>query len=116
MIVPSLLRFRSARSLPSSPTRLESERESFHKLMRDHSKGLNETLQNTVPSAATGRGGGAFGGRSSSAILRPALQVPPCSMRGNVKFTLSPSFARTKGSNRSIRTTVRARHSTTSSD
>src|SRR6202046_3071273 len=52
MIVPSLLRFRSARSLPASPSRLESERESLHKLMRDHSKGLNETLQDTVDAAS----------------------------------------------------------------
>ena len=51
MIVPSLLRFRSARSLPTPPTRVESERESFHKLMRDHSKGLNDTLQDTVDAA-----------------------------------------------------------------
>ena len=51
MIVPSLLRFRSARSLPTPPTRLESERVSFHKLMRDRSKSLNDILQDTVDAA-----------------------------------------------------------------
>jgi hypothetical protein len=52
MIVPSLLRLRSTHSLPTPATRLESERESLHKLMRDHAKGLLETLQDTVDAAS----------------------------------------------------------------
>jgi hypothetical protein len=52
MIVPSLLRFRSARPLPASPNRFDSERESLHKLMRDNAKGLAETLQDTVNAAS----------------------------------------------------------------
>ena len=52
MIVPSLLRSRSTRSLPSPANRLESERESLHKLMREHAKGLLETLQDTADAAS----------------------------------------------------------------
>jgi signal transduction histidine kinase len=44
MIASSLLRLRTTRALPTPSTRLEAEWESMHRLMRDDSKSLNETL------------------------------------------------------------------------
>ncbi len=49
--------------------------------------------QNTVPSATIGSGEGPPGGRSASAIFRPALQVPPCSICGIVNALIEAEFA-----------------------
>jgi hypothetical protein len=52
MIVSSLLRLRSARAASPSPTRLESGSQALHRLMRDRSKTLGDSLQNTVEAAS----------------------------------------------------------------
>jgi hypothetical protein len=52
MILPSLLRLGSARPASASPTRLESGSQALHRLMRDRSKPLWDSLQDTVEAAS----------------------------------------------------------------